>query len=66
MAGHAQVHEGHAGVSGGGAFEGLDPIGGLGHDLDVGFGVDDRAKALADDRMVVGDQDADHLLLAAG
>jgi hypothetical protein len=33
--------------------DGLGPVTGLGHDLEVGFCVEDEAKSTPDDRMVV-------------
>ena len=40
--------------------DGCASVGGLADDLDVGLGVEDDAEAGAHERLVVGDQDADH------
>ena len=32
----------------------------LADDVDVGFGAEDEAEAVADERLVVGEQDGDH------
>ena len=40
--------------------DGLRSVAGLGDDLDVRLGLEDRAEAAADERFVVGEEDADH------
>ena len=40
--------------------DGLRSVAGLGDDLDVRLRFEDRAKAAADERFVVDEQDADH------
>ena len=42
------------------AREQLLAAGGLGDDLDVGLGVEQRTEARADELVVVGERDADH------
>ena len=39
--------------------DGLAPVGGLADDLEPVLGVEDHAEAGADERLVVGDEDAD-------
>jgi hypothetical protein len=43
-----------------GEFEGGAPVVGLADDLHVGLGLEDHAQPAAYERLVVGDQDADH------
>ena len=57
---HHEVEQDHVGVGArGGVDRGL-AVAGLGDDLDVVLEVEERAQALAHDRVVVGEQDADH------
>jgi len=44
----------------------LQAVGCLADDFDVLLSVEDHAKAVADERLVVGDQDADHVPAADG
>src|ERR1700722_5867698 len=56
--GHTQVHQDYVGTMLAEEFHGLQSIGGLGHHLHVGLGVDDGLHAYARDQVIFGDQDA--------
>ena len=56
---HAQIHENHVGPQGLGHRDGLGPRARLPNDGQVGFGVEHPAQPLADDGMVVDQQDFD-------
>ena len=58
--GHADIHQHDVGPQRPGGLDRLTPVAGLANDLEVGLGVEDHAEACADERLVVGDQDADH------
>ena len=64
--GHADVHQHDVGMRLAGREHRLEPVGGLAHDLDVGLGVEDQPEAGADERLVVGDEDADHAASSIG
>ena len=57
---HADVHEDDVGVQGMGGLDGLSAVGDIGHDVDVGFRLQDGDKALAHQCLIVGDDDPDH------
>ena len=57
---HADVHQHEVGPGPERALDGLAPVGCLGDDLDIGLGVEDEPEAAAHERLVVGEQDADH------
>ncbi len=59
-AGHAHVHQHHVGVELAGAADGLHAVRRLAHDLDVRLGLQQRAQTAAHERVVVGDEQADH------
>ena len=58
---HADVHQDDVGAQRLGGVERGEAVGGLADDLEVGLGVEDDAEAGADELLVVGDQDADHV-----
>ncbi|MCO5614894.1 hypothetical protein L7F22_069179 [Adiantum nelumboides] len=60
-AGHADVHEDDVRVVLAGRGDGLCAVGGLGDDVQVGLRAEQRAEPGADERLVVGEQDPDHL-----
>ena len=57
---HHEVEQDHVRVGARGGVDGGLAVAGLGDDLDVVLEVEERAQALAHDRVVVGEQDADH------
>ena len=57
---HPDVHQDHVGAERFDEGDGLRSVTGLGDDLDVRFGLEDRAEAAAHERFVVGEQDSDH------
>ena len=57
---HHEVEQDHVGVGARGGVHGDLAVARLGHDLDVVLEVEERAQPLADHRVVVGEQDADH------
>jgi hypothetical protein len=61
----ADVHEHDVGIRLRGAGDGLLAIRRLADDLDVRLGVEDQAKAGADERLVVDEQNPDHAAGAA-
>jgi hypothetical protein len=58
--GHADVHEDHVREGAAGHVDSLASVRGGAGDLHVLLGVDERGEAVADRRLVVGDEDADH------
>src|SRR5262249_37936153 len=56
---HPHVHQDHIRVERVCELERLDPVRGLADELDVGAGVEDHPEAAANERLVVGDEDAD-------
>jgi hypothetical protein len=56
---HADVHEDDGGVVGAGEGDGLVPVGRFGDHRHVGGGVDEHSEGLAQECLVVGEQDAD-------
>jgi hypothetical protein len=56
---HADVHQHKVGAKLASKRHGLASVRGLPRDLEVGLGVEESAKAGADDRLVLGKQDAD-------
>ena len=58
--GHADVHQHYVGAALTSDGERLGAIFGLTHDLDVRGGIQENTKAGADQRLVVGQQNADH------
>ena len=48
-----------SGLSAADLLDGVEPVGGLAHDLEVVLGVEDHAEAGAHERLVVGDQQSD-------
>jgi len=61
--GHAHVHDDHVGRHLLRSVDGLDPVGGLADDLDVGLLGEDEVQAAPEQRVVVDDDDADGLAL---
>jgi hypothetical protein len=59
--GHPDVHQDHVGPVALGRRDGLAPVVGLGDDLDRPCRFEHGLEAGAHQRLVVGDQDADHL-----
>src|SRR6266545_887180 len=57
--GHADVHQHEVGAKLARECHSLASVGGFAGDFEVGFGVEKRAEAGADDRLVFGEQDAD-------
>ena len=57
---HADAHQHDIRVEACGEFERLLAVDGFAHDFDVGLAVQDDAEAAAHERLVVGDQHADH------
>ena len=57
--GHGDVEDGQVDVVGAGQVDGLRAVAGLGDDLQVRLAVEDEPYAAADQRMVVGEQDAE-------
>ena len=57
--GHADVHQHDVGLERADLLDGVEPVGGLAHHLEVVLGVEDHAEAGADERLVVGDQQSD-------
>jgi hypothetical protein len=57
--GHADVEQAHIGQQFTGERDGLQAVGSLSDDLDVGLGVENHGEAGPDDVLVVGDQHAD-------
>jgi hypothetical protein len=55
---HLQVHQDDVRLQFAIARDGLFAVLDLGHDFQVGLGLDDRDQAVAHERMVIGDQDA--------
>ena len=58
--GHADIHQDDAWVEAGRLVHRLEPVARLGHHFDVLLAREQHAKAGADHRLVVGDEDADH------
>jgi hypothetical protein len=58
--GHAHVHQDHVGVQAPGLGQCLAAVAGLAGDGQVGLGFQQHPQALADEVLVIGDQDADH------
>ena len=59
--GHADVHQDDVGPQRAHLVDRLAAVRGLADDLDVGLGVEDHAEAGAHERLVVDEQDADHV-----
>ena len=57
---HADVHQDEVGLALDGFVDRLDSVAASADDLDVGLGVEDQAEAVADERLIVGEQDGDH------
>ena len=57
-AGHGDVEDGEVDVRPRRRLDGLGPVARLGDDRQVGLAVEDQAQAAADERVVVGQQDA--------
>ena len=58
--GHADVHQDHVREGASGEVDGLAPVARLGCEVHVLLRVDERGEALADRRLVVSDEHADH------
>src|SRR6185437_10103503 len=58
--GHPDIHQHHVGALAEGQVDRLGPVGGLADDLEVVGGVNEHVESGADQRLVVGEQDADH------
>src|SRR5882762_508442 len=56
---HLDVHQDHVGEKLLRDRERLVPVARLAHDLDLRFGLEDRAQAASNERVIVGDEDAD-------
>ncbi len=56
---HGHVHHHHVGLQALGEFDGVPAIGGFSDDLHVGLRGQDGSKSLADDRVIIRQQDAD-------
>ena len=61
---HPDVHEDDVGAQCLGGVDRGEAVGGFADDLEVGLGVEDDAEAGADELLVVGDQDADHVVVS--
>ena len=57
---HPHVHQHDVGVELAGAADGLDAVRRLAHDLDVRLGLQQGAQTAPHERVVVGDEQADH------
>ena len=57
---HVEVHEHDVGLGVARALDGLLAVGGEADELHVGQRLDEPSEAVADDAVVVGDEDADH------
>lgn len=55
---HTDIEDGYVRLKLGGFFDGVSAVGGFGADLPMGMGFEEGAKASADDRVVVSDEDA--------
>ena len=55
---HTDIENGDVGLELGSFFDRVTAVGGFGADLPIGMGFEERAKASADNGMVVGDEDA--------
>src|SRR6266516_7309609 len=64
--GHAEVHEHDVGLEGAGELDRLEAVPGFPHYFNVVLGPQDHAKASPHERLVVGEQDADHSAVAYG
>ncbi len=62
--GHADVHQDHVGVQQPCLVKRLAAVGGLPRDSQVRLGFKQHPQSLADEVLIVGDQDADHDTLA--
>ena len=60
-AGHPQVHQHHVGVKRTRHGDGLGPVRGFTHHLDVGEEPEHHGQSLADDPLIIGDQNTDRL-----
>ena len=56
---HADVHQHDRRSEAGRLVDGLEPVGRLGHDFDLGIAREQHAEACSDHRLVVCDEDAD-------
>ena len=64
---HPDVHQDHVRLGLAGGEHGLEPVGSLADDLDVGLGVEDHPEPGPDEGLVVDDQDLDaHAAASSG